>query len=136
MVFQGAAERSLVIEFHNECLPLGGLCVIWNGYLKFSSCKWLRLLKVYIFRWALLIHTFIKMKGNLHRLTNSKMIERKEKGGGLFSSGDAIWQILCKDWGKANSENKLLLECRLLQSEAADPAGRYQSPGAWFQSEL
>lgn len=89
MVFQGAVERGLVIEFHNERLPLGGPHVIWNGYLKFSSCKWLELLMVYIFEWTLLIHTFIldKMKGNLHRLTNSKMIEGKENGGrGLSSS--------------------------------------------------
>lgn len=64
------------------------------------------------------------------------MIERNEKGRGVFSTGDAIWQILCKDWAGANSENKLLLECRLPQSEAADPAGRYQSSGAPFQNEL
>jgi hypothetical protein len=51
-------------------------------------------------------------------------------------SRDAIWQTLCNDWGRANSENKLLLGCRLPGSEAADPAGRYQSLGALFQNEL
>lgn len=56
------------------------------------------------------------------------MIERRKKvvvgGRGLASSGDAIWQVLCRDWGSANSENKLLLENRLCQSGAADPAAR------------
>lgn len=129
-------KRSLVIEFHNECLPLGGLYVIWNGYLKSSHVNGLGSCRFTFFWWALLIHTFIKMKGNLHRLIYSKMIERNEKRRGLFSSGDAIWQILCKDWAGANSENKSSLECRLPPSEAADPAGRYQSSGALFQNEL
>lgn len=80
MVFQGAAERGLVIEFHNGCLPLGGLCVIWNGCLKFFLCKWVGLLKIYIFWLALLIYTLIlDKKGNLHHLTNSKIIKGGKK---------------------------------------------------------
>jgi hypothetical protein len=55
---------------------------------------------------------------------------------GLASSGDAIWQALCRDWGRANSENKLLLENRLWRSGAADPAARYQGLRAPCQIEL
>lgn len=55
---------------------------------------------------------------------------------GLASSGDAIWQALCRDWGRANSENKLLLKNRLCLSGAADPAARYQGLRALCQNEL
>lgn len=82
---------------------------------------------------------FQQEKRNLHFLTNSKMIEREKNGGwgrGLASSGDAFWQALCRDWGRANSENKLLPENRLCQSGAANPAARYQSLGAPFQNDL
>lgn len=87
---------------------------------------------------VVLIYTLIlnKMKENLHHLTNSKMIEGKEKGmgGGLSSFWDAFGKSFAKV-RRANSENKLLLKCRLPQSETADPAGRFQSLGALFQNK-
>lgn len=117
----------LVIEFHDGCLPLGGLCVIWNRYLKFFPNRSFEFLKIYIFRCLLFIYTFIsdKRKRNLYHLTNSKMIEGKDKGVGETDFIlRCIWHILCKDW-RASSGNKLLLRCRLPKSEAADPARRY-----------
>lgn len=64
------------------------------------------------------------------------MTERKEKGygAGLIWRGNLAGP--CRDWGRAKSENKLLLENRLCQSGAADPAARYQGLGALCQNEL
>ena len=78
----------LVIEFHDGCLPLGGLCVIWNRYLKFFPNRSFEFLKIYIFRCVLFIYTFIsdKRKRNLRRRPwPNKKISRVSTGLGSFT---------------------------------------------------